>query len=63
MDEEDLSKYLKEGVDLKGIIFPPSLFYTDPKIDLVKRNITFILRNLVLFEWTKSAIFYLDIGS
>ena len=23
MDEEDLSKYLKESVDLKGIIFPP----------------------------------------
>ena len=26
MNEEDLSKTLKESVDLKGIIFPPLLF-------------------------------------
>ena len=27
MDEEGLSKYLKESVDLKGIIFPHSILH------------------------------------
>ena len=39
------------------------LFYTDPKIDLVKENKPSILRNLELFEWTKTTTSYLDIGS
>ena len=42
MNEEDLSKKLKESVDPKGIIFPPSPhLYTDLKIDLVICNSIF----------------------
>ena len=37
--KKDLSKALEESVDCKRIIFPLILLYTDPKIDLVKRNL------------------------
>ena len=45
MDEEDLSKYLKESVDFKGIIFPPSSILHWPNDWLGQKKLALSLDN------------------